>query len=66
MTTEDKALALVNKICLERGVIPYAKLPNIEVSKALCRAIEQHEIFRQVMSDAIKIESRIGRFALRD
>ena len=49
---EAKALALVNEICLEKGVIPYAKLPNIEASEALCRAIEQHEAFRQKVSDA--------------
>lgn len=50
---EAKALALVNEICLENGVIPYAKLPNIEASEALCRAIEQHENFRQEVSDAV-------------
>ena len=50
---EAKALALVNEICLEKGVIPYAKLPNIEASEALCRAIEQHEAFRQEVSDVM-------------
>ena len=49
---EAKALALVNEICLEKNVIPYAKLPNIEASEALCRAIERHEAFRQEVSDA--------------
>lgn len=51
---EAKALVLVNEICLEKGVIPYAKLPNIEASEALCRAIEQHEAFRQEVSDAVE------------
>jgi hypothetical protein len=51
---EAKALALVNEICLEKGVIPYAKLPNIEASEALCRAIEQHEAFKQEVSDAVE------------
>ena len=58
MTTEAKALALVNEICLEKGVIPYAKLPNIEASEALCRTIqqiEQHEAFRQEVSDAVAV-----------
>lgn len=50
-----KALALVNEICLEKGVIPYAKLPNIEASEALCRAIESHEAFRQEVSDALHV-----------
>ena len=52
---EAKALALVNEICLEKGVIPYAKLPNIEASEALCRTIEQHEAFRQEVSDALHV-----------
>ena len=50
---EAKALALVNEICLEKGVIPYAKLPNIEASEALCRTIEQHEAFKQEVSGAL-------------
>ena len=52
---EAKALALVNEICLEKGVIPYAKLPNIEASEALCRALEQHEAFKQEVSDAAQV-----------
>ena len=51
---EAKALALVNEICLEKGVIPYAKLPNIEASEVLCRAIEQHEAFKQKVSDIVE------------
>jgi len=53
-STEARALALVNGICLEKGVIPYAKLPNIEASEALCRAIEQHETFKQEVSDIVQ------------
>ncbi len=43
-TTEDKALAMVNQICREKGILPYVKLldsaPEII---ALCRAIEQRD-----------------------
>jgi len=52
---EQKALALANEVRLERG---FAPLPNIyrinyEI-EALCRAIEQHEAFKQKVSYAIE------------
>ena len=53
--TEKKALALVNEVRRERG------LPSFELydrtfytEEALCRAIEQHEAFRQEVSDAVE------------
>lgn len=51
---EEKALALVNE------VHPYTYWNDIRgvgqqpLTKALCRAIEQHEAFRQEVSDAVK------------
>ena len=51
---ERKAQALANEVRLERG---FAPLPNIYRTnyeiEALCRAIEQHEAFRQEVSDAV-------------
>ncbi len=71
MTTEDKALALANEVRLERG---FAPLPNIYRTnyeiEALCRAIEQHEAFRQEVSDElikhgfINASIGIGRFII--
>lgn len=54
MTTEEKALALLNEVRSERGYAPIDHLyrTNPE-SEALCRAIEQHEAFRQEVSDAV-------------
>jgi hypothetical protein len=71
-TTEDKALALLNEVNVERGYAPYSKFDRDfdHTSEALCRAIEQHEAFRQEVSDALKIyspESRnpaLGRFII--
>jgi hypothetical protein len=46
---ERKALELVNEVMAERNGI----VPNyFDVMSALCRAIEQHEAFRQEVSDA--------------
>ena len=51
---EQKALALANDVRCERGFSP---LPNIYRTnyeiEALCRAIEQHEAFRQEVSDVV-------------
>jgi hypothetical protein len=51
---EQKALALANEVRRERGFSP---LPNIYRTnyeiEALCRAIEQHEAFRQEVSDVM-------------
>lgn len=52
--TEQKALALVNEVGDPQGFAPYTGLPKNDVTKALCRAIEQHEAFRQEVSDAVE------------
>lgn len=55
---ELKALALVNKVFAEMGGSPidYASLVGAGdvVTLALCRAIEQHEDFKQRVSFALK------------
>ncbi len=54
---EQKALALVNEVFTEKGGSPidYAALEGAGdvVTLALCRAIEQHEAFRQEVSDVM-------------
>jgi hypothetical protein len=57
MTTEDKALALVNEVLAEWGVLKKAvEVPKNSdaFARALLRAIEQHEAFRQEVSDAME------------
>jgi hypothetical protein len=50
---EQKALALVNEVAAERGTeYPCVDRRNDARWEALCRAIEQHEAFRQEVSDA--------------
>ena len=51
--TERKALALVNEVRTERGWQPHRTLSQYDCSRTLtlCRAIEQHEAFRQEVSD---------------
>ena len=51
---EQKALALVNEVLAENGDAPSINLPTRVNSEALCRAIEQHEAFRQEVSDAVE------------
>jgi hypothetical protein len=55
---EAKALALVNEVFAESGGSPidYAALfgKSDIVTFALCRAIEQHEAFKQQVSDAVE------------
>lgn len=56
-TTEQKALALVNEVLAEWGVPKKAvEVPKNSdaFARALCRAIEQHEAFRQEVSDAVE------------
>ena len=55
MTTEDKALALLNEVSMERGLDAHKSLRREAFTfiEAICRAIEQHEAFRQEVSDAI-------------
>ena len=51
---EAKALALVNEIAATRGTSwPCVDRANDSRWEALCRAIEQHEAFRQEVSDAV-------------
>jgi hypothetical protein len=52
---EQKALALVNEIECEEGVIePTPRIMRgLIMDEALCRAIEQHEAFKQEVSDAM-------------
>ena len=71
---EAKALALVNEVFTEKGGSPidYAALVGAGdvVTLALCRAIEQHEAFKQEVSDALVIYSpenrnpALGRFII--
>ena len=49
MTIEQKALALVNGVMAEYPLVGY----EMAAKMALCRAIEQHEAFRQEVSDAV-------------
>ena len=65
---EKKALALVNEITAERNEIPYYEISRDELSivEALCRAIEQHEAFKQEVSDAVELSiDRSGHDGLR-
>jgi hypothetical protein len=57
---EAKALALLNEIELERGATPYSKLNRHGAAEAIYRAIEQHEAFKQEVSDAV--EALLDRF----
>lgn len=51
---KQKALALLNDVLTERGFAPVGELyGSVLLGKALCRAIEQHEAFRQEVSDAL-------------
>jgi hypothetical protein len=51
---EAKALALMNKVMSEKGLAGDAKIFRcIPAQEALCRAIEQHEAFKQEVSDAV-------------
>ena len=59
---EKKALALLNEVREERGhpaVAPFylgfSRNEDYATIEALCRAIEQHEAFRQEVSDAVRV-----------
>ena len=53
--TEKKALALVNEVCAEMGLDKVSSLElDMPGERALLRAIEQHEAFRQEVSDAVE------------
>ena len=56
---EAKALALVNGVKTERGRNSYSHYTRLNRAlddghEALCRAIEQHEAFKQNVSDAVE------------
>ena len=54
-TIEQKALALVNEVAQDVRYEPDDfEEERRDVFKALCRAIEQHEAFRQEVSDAVE------------
>lgn len=52
---EQKALALENEVNVERGYAPYGSFRRDfdNTCEALCRAIEQHEAFRQEVSNVV-------------
>ena len=59
---EAKALALVREVLAERDLSDKRAVRR-EVSpytEALCRAIEQHEAFKQKVSDAAKVYNEVG------
>jgi hypothetical protein len=54
---EAKALELINEVRRERGGTSYTEYTRLrrnhdDANEALCRAIEQHEAFKQEVSDA--------------
>ncbi len=54
-TTEQKALALLREVEDERGTTSSPGINRVSNNhEALCRAIEQHEAFRQEVSDAVE------------
>ena len=63
---EEKALALVNEILEEWGKdVRYLALGRLgnSTSEALCRALEQHEAYKQEVSDAIVSEYLYAEYA---
>jgi len=52
MTTEEKALALLNEV---QGSTFTSLTRDSSAIEALCRAIEQHEAFKQEVSDALHV-----------
>ena len=74
MTVEEQAVVLVNEVRAEREQEIWKGVGDRRgygiVLEALCRAIEQHEAFRQEVSDALLIYSpenrnpALGRFII--
>ena len=58
---KEKALALVNQVSFERVQHRYTSLARAGDAKveALCRALEQHEAFKQEVSDAIAFALKV-------
>lgn len=66
--TEKKALALVNEAC-KSDFKDLGSTYRNNLLDALCRAIEQHEAFRQEVSNAIVdcgAERYLGRFIIAE
>ena len=73
---EAKALALVNEVLRERDGTSYTEYTRLrrdhdDAHEALCRAIEQHEAFKQEVSDAVvcyfsgvELDTRLHRFII--
>jgi hypothetical protein len=58
---EAKAAALLDAIQIERGFEPYEYFQRgYTHNEAICRAIEQHEAFKQKVSDAAKVYNEVG------
>ena len=58
--TKKKALALLNETCAEMGLDKVRSLElDMPGERALLRAIEQHEAYKQDVSDAVEL--RFGR-----
>ena len=55
MTTEDKALALVNEISGPLGCYNWNDATRVDLIKALTQTIEAHEAFAQRVSDAVEL-----------
>jgi hypothetical protein len=60
----EKALALVNEMRQEHNLAPLCNLGLMDYTahEAICRAIEQHEAFKQEVSDAVVLEYRYAEF----
>ena len=58
--TKKKALALVNEIERQEGLSDLTPriMRGLVMDEALCRVIEQHEAFRQEVSDAVEAAKR--------
>ena len=67
---EQKAQSLFSKVLSERGALNRNIDRDVSAHEALCRAIEQHEAFRQEVSDElikqgfINASTGIGRFII--
>jgi hypothetical protein len=73
---EQKALALVNEVSDERAIPRWTTFYREENGfvEALCRAVEQHEAFKQEVSDAVEkliadysrnfLRERLGHFII--
>ena len=66
---EKRALELINDSRASRGLAPRSSLSADIVEEALCRAIEQHDAFKQEVSDAVEeydncIPNRFRRFII--